>query len=204
MTVIVLPKMPFDTVYKPRPLQFGVDQTPDGGGRSDRILRPGDRWVLEVVPPKLDYVCAMGLLADLRAAAGGTVRLRWPQPGLTVPRKRPDVRVQGASQVGTQLSVNGGFRNMALRKGQFISLMPEVVPGRVQRFLHQLRAEVRFDAAGEADLALCEMLRFPMPDNAPIEVFEPEIEGTLALGGTPYDLGVLDDVDLSFTITERQ
>lgn len=205
MSAILLPDLPGQTTYTPRPRRFGVDQTPEGGGREDRLTRMGTRWSIDVKLPPMDYVLAMPLLAALADAEGQTVLLPWPQPGLVMRGRSGEVRVKGAGQTGKTLAVDGGGVGYPVRAGQFFSLKVDIGGGAFQRFLHQKdQTAARFDEAGEALLRFSPMLRLSPPDNTLVEIELPMIEGFLSLSGDPYDLGQIEDVGLGFTVSERE
>lgn len=193
MTVVTLPTDP-----APRKMSIGIvsaanDLTSAINSSDQEIDRKGTRFALTFEMPPMSYVKGMTWSALRRK--GVTVLMRVHQPGLVIPAAGTP-RVKGGGQGGLSLLIDGLPAGYQLRQGQFVSV---IVSGR--RYLHSLAAAVTANGSGEATLSLEQMIRFPPPENAVVEIDQPMIEG-LARDVQDAEVGVDRLVYLAFTVRE--
>jgi hypothetical protein len=106
--MIQLPTVPRGTTLKPKLIRYGGDLTSSLGGPTQRIVRLGSRYAVEVGLPSLDAVCgAEWVSCALQAEAlGDTLGLAMPQ---TVPYVGNPNNVKGTGTAGTpNVSITGG------------------------------------------------------------------------------------------------
>lgn len=151
----------------------GVMRSPLGA--SQRILRLGSRWSLQVTtPPMVIEPTGRQWAARLAMALddGALVRVRQPSRRSGMPAA--GVTVGAAVAAGRAVRLVGLPANYSFGGGEWISF---VVGG--QRYLDQLRGSYQADGSGEALIGLVNLIREPIPAGAIAEVAEPKIEGTI-------------------------
>lgn len=169
--------------------------SPAFGGDEQEIRRKGGRYALTFQMPPMTYVTSMDW--DDLMCEGDTVLMRVFQPGFDTGAPGTPL-VNGASQAGTSLIVDGLTPHHVIRKGQFLN----VVTGG-QHFLYRTAAEVVASALGAATITLRTMLRRPPADNDVVKLAEPMIEGFVRDLGE-YVVGPDRLVGLQFTVRERE
>lgn len=158
------------------------------------IRRKGSRYALTYRMPVMTYVQSMDW--DDLMSEGDLVRMPVHQPGFGTGAPGAP-RVNGASQSGTALVVDGLTPQYVIRKGQFVSI---ATAG--QLFLYRVKSEVVANSSGQATLSLRTMLRRPPADNDVIEIAQPLIEGFVRDLGE-WKVGADRLVGLQFIVRER-
>ena len=150
------------------------------GGASQIVNRPGARCQCQVQLPPMAATDARKWFAGLTAALfeGGRFTLR--QVGLTI----GSPLVNGASQVGQTLVIDGGGASYAYKAGQCISI---TTGGK--KYLYPLAADGALNGLGAGSVLLAVPLRATPADNDAVEFVAPVIEGSVEL----------DDAHLPFT-----
>lgn len=107
--------------------------------------------------------------------------------------------VNGASQAGNALTIDGLTAGYGYRAGQMVSV---IVSSR--RFVHQVRASGRANGSGQATIAIEPALRVTPADNGTVEIGRPFIEGLLdEAPGWAFDVDTLVR-GFAFAITEAR
>ncbi|CAN7168113.1 hypothetical protein [Brevundimonas sp. LjRoot202] len=179
----------------PRIVSLRNDVTSLIGGNRQRNQRKGDHYRVRFQMPPLSYGEALEWRSLL--SAGDTVVMTLPQPGVD-PDPVGTPLVNGADQLGTTLVVDGLTPQLAIRKGQMLSIFTN---GRY--WTYGIDADVIADAAGAATLTLEVMIRTLHADNDPIELAEPKIEGFASVDDDSWTLDENGYIRLAFEIEER-
>ncbi|MFA5989679.1 MAG: hypothetical protein WC803_08750 [Sphingomonas sp.] len=195
---VLLPSTPGTARIVPQLVDFGSIVTPPLGGEQQRLNRLGNRWALTVqLPPMKIEPAGREWAAALNEGVTEGVVFAFPQvdfdvgtPGATL--------VNGGSQTGSTINLDGFSANYPIRKGQFFSV---IIGGR--RFLYQSRADIAATAGGTVALAITPMIRKSPADNAVCEFAAPMIEGFLQGQGNQWTVDLARTVGLEFTIFER-
>lgn len=195
MSVLTLPT-------SPTPASMGIalvsaknTLSPAFGGDEQDIQRKGSRYALTFAMPPMTYLTSMDW--DDLMAEGDTVLMRVFQPGFD-PGAPGTPLVNGASQSGTSLIVDGLTPYYVIRKGQFLS----VVTGG-QHFLYRAASEVVANSDGAATIPLRTMLRRSPANNDVVKIAEPMIEGFVRDLGE-YTVAANHLVGMQFTVRERE
>jgi len=183
---VALPLLPKQATVAPRLLRFGGDLLSALGGPTQRIVRMGSRFSVDVQLPTLDAECAGRWVAALLQAdtLGQTVSLIVPQLG--------DGKVVGAA-TGTgnagasSLAISGGAN---LKAGLLFSFQ---AGGRF--YLHQVTNIVSATEVGIAPL-----LRVGINGLA-LDFATPKVEGFVE--ETAWSVEFLRFVGQSFSLTEN-
>lgn len=199
MSTILLPDRPAPRIFTPRPVTKGSDLIPILGGVDIAYNRVGDKWAVTFDLPPMTHERATVWGARLARGRNGSVRMRIPQPGISIRGNPGSVTVNGASQAGSTLNVENGRQNFLLREGQWITVE---TGGR--GFLYNIGEEVRFGAGGTAALSIDPMIRRSPADGDSVEILNPYIEGRLEGREAGWTLDVAMTNGLSFTIVERE
>jgi hypothetical protein len=195
---VTLPTSPFYADYRAFAVSSGGIEASPLGGTSQNILRPGDRWGLEVsLPPMGAGDVALNWVAALNLGRTESVITEFPQIGL-LPGTPGPIRVNGPGQSGMVLNVDGATANYVARSGAFFSF---VKGGRT--YLHQVYNNQNFSAGGVAALTLVNPLRVQPDDNALIEFVAPKIEGWLESNQSGWAVDRLRTYGLTFTVVEK-
>lgn len=195
MSVLTLPTDPSPASMGIALVSAGNILTPAFGGDEQEIKRKGTRYALTFQMPPMTYLTSMGW--DDLMAEGDTVLMRVFQPGFFTGNPGTPL-VNGGSQSGTSLIIDGLTPGHFLSKGQFISVVTSS-----QRFLYRLAAGVTANGSGQATLTLRTMLRRSPADNDVVEIAQPMIEGFVRDMG-PWTVGADRLVGLQFTVRERE
>lgn len=191
-----LPTTPGAIEFTPRLITSRTENSPAFGSSDQRFARMGSRYAFDVKLEPQDSTAAMDWI-DIETESETCV---WPVPLLDLdPGTVGAPRIDGAGQTGSTLNLKGLTPNLWIRKGQWLSVITSD-----RRYLYRARATIIADAAGEASLPLCTLLRVPHADEDVVELAEPKIEGFVTL---PEDAWRIQGEDrliwLSFTIKER-
>lgn len=195
---VILPPLPALAAFTPSLLSYVSDLNGPLGGPTQRLLRLGDRWKVDVVLAPLERGDADAWLAILMAAARDTAVLTWPQPDDGVGNPGAPV-VDGAGQAGMTINLRGLTPGYNLNVGQMFSL---ISGGR--RYVHMVTALSVANGSGMASVAITPMLRAQPADGDTVEVVQPNIEGLIATESLnlPYGAGGMTQV--KFTLTEQR
>ena len=169
---VILPSTPSPAEFEIIQVGNFVDQVPPLGGVTSRISRLGDRFQANVVYPPMKYADAMAWFAALATAMSDTVLLPIIQPEFTVGTVGTPL-VNGGSQSGATINLDGFAANYAAKAGQFFSHI-----GSTQRYLYMLTADKTATAGGvAASTAIWPNIQSSPADNAALEFTTPILEG---------------------------
>lgn len=173
MTAVPLPSLTRPWKVDLGYLDFGVDAVPPRGGVPQRVAMLGSRHMATFSTlPGLDANCGAALMAAFKKAraTGVTITVQWPQPTFSTSIGTP--LVNGASQSGTSLIIDGLTAGITLKADRTFSM---TVSSR--SYLYCLTDDVTANGSGQATLSLDCMLRASPADNAALEFHTPLIEG---------------------------
>lgn len=192
----VLPAYPGALSISPRLITSRTENMPAFGTPDQRFTRMGSRYAIEVKLEPMREAEAMDWV-DLETESDTCL---WPIPLVDFePGPTGAPKVKGAGQSGSSLDLDGLTPQLAIRKGQWLSVVTSS-----RRYLYRTSAEAIVDADGEVTLPLTTLLRVPHADNDVVEIEEPKIEGFVTL---PDDAWRMDGADqliwLTFTIKEN-
>lgn len=191
-----LPIWPAPARMVPRLLTARNDLSPAFGGPTNRFARMGSRYALDVEMPPMKNIDAQDW-ADIDDEAA-TCILLIPQPGIDTGAPGSPL-VNGGSQAGSSLILNGVTPQYALRKNQWLTI---ITGG--QRFSYRAKSAVVADAAGNLVVPLRTMLRVSPTNNDVVEIAEPKIEGYVTVTEDAWSVDSAHIVALTFSITERE
>lgn len=176
---------------------YGGLLAPPLGGPVQKLNRLGNRFYLDVTLPPMTYADGMAWIAALiRAQTAGAI-FPWPQPGLVIgPPGTP--LVNGGSQLGTSLVMDGYLASYSVLAGQFFNIIHS---GR--RYLH-LFAAAGMASSGALTATIAPMLRVSPTDNDVIDISTPKIEGFLDGNERSWTISTARHVGLQFRITEAE
>lgn len=195
---IVLPSSPGYQSYDILPIDFGGLVTPPLGGPQQRLNRLGNRWGVTVRLPRMRQESqGRTWIAALVEGLQEGVILRWPQTGFA--NAVNDCLVNGASQIGSTLNIDGITPGVTARYGQFLDV--SVSGGRT---LYMVRADTVANASGQMALPISPMIRKSPADNAQVIFTQPAIEGFLQDNRPAWTVDVARTIGLEFTVFERQ
>ncbi len=192
--IVPLPTTPAPADVTFTPVSFATDMTGPLGGPTQRVLRGGDRFRLELGWGPLAYDDARVFLARLMRAAASPLAVEFPQRGLKP--ASPGALVVATGSTPNTLAVSGGTPGFPLKEGQFFHLASG---GR--RWIHQLQQDVTLDGSGAAALPINPLLRVAPAVGDATEWVHPILEGFVDQGWT-WNLQMMVRVGLKFSITE--
>lgn len=196
---IALPASPYPAMFTPRRVSYSNDLTSPLGGDTQRLLRLGSRWAVDVVLPQMTRADAEYWLGPLIAAERDTALLNWKQPPAGVGTPGAPV-VNGAGQTGATLNLSGLTPGYNLNIGQFFSF---VTGGR--RYVQMVTSLSVADGSGHAAASVWPLLRVSPADGDTVEISQPKIEGLISnFDSFPIDVWNAEVVNLKFTITEQK
>lgn len=193
---VLLPGCPLPDTATPRILSVRNELRSASGGSLQRLARKGSKYAFDFVLPRMGYADSlawMGLRSEV-----GLVVMAVPQHDLDLGAPGLDVRVNGAGQIGSSLSVDGVQPNYVMRQGQFLT---HLIPTRPRR-IYCCRETVTADALGRLTIPLETMLGWPPADNDQIQIADPTIEGFPVLDPGAWSTDFGREVGLSFSIEE--
>lgn len=201
MTAVPLPNLTRIWQAQPRLVDFGIDATPPLGGVAQRITRLGSRWAVTFSDiPAFTQDAGRALLGAIfkARATGSTVSVAWPQPLYDASIGSP--LINGASQGGTSLAIDGMPANARIKPGWFS------VTASGRSYLYFATDETTANASGViAALPIAPMLRASPADNAPLNFYAPVIEGFIQGNTDAWTLDMLVTIGIpSLTIQEVQ
>jgi hypothetical protein len=126
------------------------------------------------------------------------VRIPWPLQGFD-PGLPGDIRVNGASQSGRSLIVDGATPNYVFREGQFFSIETAS-----QHYMYMVTGEVIANGSGAATLAIEPMLRTAPADNDVCHFGKPMIEGFIMGDQFQWEMALADFVGMAFDVVEAE
>jgi len=169
---VSLPSTPSPAEFEIIQVGNHVDQVPPLGGVTQRLSRLGDRFQARVTYQPMKYADAMAWFAALAKAMSDTVLLPIIQPEFTVGSVGTPL-VNGGSQSGSTINLDGFSANYAAKAGQFFSHI-----GAAQRYLYMLTADKTATAGGvAASTAIWPNIQSAPLDNAVLEFTTPILEG---------------------------
>ena len=196
MAVLTLPTLPRQTDYElalfPEPRELS---SPTGDGVDQRIAG-FQRHILTVTIPAVRYdPCGAALIADLSRATD-KVALVVPEPGVTQDGYGTPL-VNGASQSGSVLKIDGLTNGVVIPKGKLLSISTNS-----RRYLYRTTAEKTANSSGEInDLPIWPPLRISPANNDAVTLNKPMIEGfATVLRG--HGLRRIGATDAQFSIRE--
>jgi hypothetical protein len=196
MPVVELPAWASPNGLSPSLIDYGAILRPSTGAAVQRVDRLGSRYKAAFTfPPFTDSAQARVIVS--RLIRGKRMGLRVALP-LVAPQPLGPASVDGAGQAGTTLAVRGLLPGALMREGYWLS----VVRADGQCFLHNVAAQSIADADGRASLVLSEMLRWPFPDAARVELARPVIEGFVDGDEQAWSMSVERFVSIEFTVEE--
>jgi hypothetical protein len=195
--MIDLPDHPTPVTATPALVDFGAFLTPALGGPIQRVERMGSRFRISVsMPPLPNVETGRQWVARLVRGKQEGVRMEWPLLGFD-PGTPGAIKVNGSSQTGRTLNVDGGTPNYVAREGQFFSLETAG-----QHFLYMVSGQTVFSATGTAALPIEPMLRRSPTDNDLCHFGRPMVEGFIMGDEFAWEMALADFVALSFDILE--
>lgn len=199
MTALSLPTLPTIWQARPRLVQFNARLTPTLGGAEQRVQRMGTRFAVDLAFAALTPTCARALLGVILKAQslGSTVITPFPQPAPTTALGTP--LVNGASQAGSSLIIDGLTAGVTVKAGLFFSM---TISSR--NYLHAVTDDVTANGSGQATLSIAPMLRATPADNAALSFTAPKIEGFLPDTAAEWTLEMLTNSGFSLSIQEMQ
>ncbi|MDO1559829.1 hypothetical protein Q0812_10365 [Brevundimonas sp. 2R-24] len=193
---VVLPTLPLGSQTNISIQSNAIDLLATFGGPSQRTSRLGDRWTIEVTCRPMRYAQAAGFIAKLIQGLAERVLVAIPQPGLEIGNPGTPL-LKGAGQSGRTLQADGFTPGYVIQAGQYFSL----VQGG-QRYLHQVTDAATANGSGEVELSIYPMLKVSPSDNATLEFAAPKLEGFLQGNRQAWTIGLVENVGLSFAVTE--
>ena len=197
MAAVELPDSPGPRSVSWQSLDFGGRLQGPLGGAAQRVNRLGNRWRVEVEMPVLTARQAREWSAALMQALRLGVVWKIIQPD--TPTGSPgSPLVDGASQSGTSLVIDGLTPSYAYRVGQFISI---IISG--QRYVYQLSESGKAATDGSATLSVEPPLRVPPNDGDTVEIAQPYLQGLIEAPSWMLDVDRLGK-GFSFAIEEQR
>lgn len=197
--MIDLPSHPAPAAAQPALIDFGGFLSPALGGPIQRIERMGNRFRISVtMPPMPSAKLGRSWVRALIQGKQEGARMAFPMMGFE-PGFPGNVLVNGASQSGRTLVVDGTTPNYVFREGQFFSI---VTNGK--HHLHMVTAEVIANASGQATLPIEPMLRVPPANNDVCHFANPMIEGFIIGDEQAWSMGLGNFISLGFDLVERE
>jgi len=194
--MIDLPDYPAPASAQPAMIDFGGTLTPSLGGPVQRINRMGSRTRLSVSMPPMNKANARKWVNRLMRGKSEGVRMPFPlldfNPGLP-----GSVLVNGASQSGSSLIVDGATPNYPFREGQPFSVLTGG-----KHYLHWVTAETIASNTGTATMPIVPMLRLSPADNSVCYFGRPMIEGFILGEEWSWQMSVEHIVGIEFVISE--
>jgi hypothetical protein len=197
--MIDLPDYPSPQGAEPALVDYGTLLTPTLGGPVQRIERMGNRWRISVTMPPMvnDGLKREWLSALVRGKQEGA-RMEFPLMGFTpLPAGTPVV--DGASQSGRTLSIEGATANLVVRDGQFFSIETGG-----QHYLYMNVGQTILDGTGAGDLTIEPMLRVSPADGDTIHMAKPMIEGFIRGEEQMWQISLGNILGLAFDLVESE
>jgi hypothetical protein len=197
--MIDLPETPAPNGATAALIDFGSFLTPPLGGPVQRIDRLGTRLKLTVSLPPLRSA-KEGRIWVSRLIRGKLEGARMPWPLLDFDPGAPgNVLVNGASQAGSSLIVDGATANYVFREGQFFSIETNGV-----HHIHKVAEETLANSSGQATLPITPMIRVSPANNDVCHFGKPMIEGFIQGSELAWEMALGGFLGLSFEIHEAE
>lgn len=191
------------TAQRPREIEyFHVSQRSDLtaiiGGSTQRRERTGSRGGVMVALPAMTAEDALPWQRRLKVSAD-TVVLELPQPGITIGSPGSPL-VNGGSQTGTSLIIDGGAAGYTFKEGQLVAFSVSSLI-----YCYEVAADVTLNGSGAGTLTFSQPIRRSPADNAALIINPAKIEGFVELEGGALAVSV-DRImaGCSFKIVERE
>lgn len=175
-----------------------IQATPSLGGQTQRLARMGDRFTYKVTARAMNYAQGAQVVSYLVAGMNDLVVCPVAQPSLAIGSPGTPL-VNGASQAGSSLILDGLTANYAFQPGQYVSI---VTGG--QHFLHMVTSAETANGSGQVTIPIKPMLRVSPADNDVVEIAQPNIEGFLSGTSQNWTIDLVQSIGLTFSITESQ
>jgi hypothetical protein len=179
-------------------LDKSLTQRSAGPGRTNRVLRKGSRYRVQVSMGPFYAEEGRDYVADLIAAKTEGLQisypLQWSQSGCG------SLVVDGDGQGGTSLAVKGGTPGFMVRKGFWLS----IENGDGEHYLHNVKAPVRLDADGEGVLEISPELRFPFDDGDKVHMAKPMVQGFVEGDEWGWEVAASMTLPIVFTLEEYE
>lgn len=171
--MIDLPVSPAPSAVAWELVDFGGTLQGPLGGAAQRVNRLGGRWRCEVALPPMKSAQAREWAVTLARALREGARWKIVQADLQ-PGSPGTTLVNGASQSGDSIAIDGFTANYTLRIGQFFSILTSS-----QRYVYQAAASGRANSSGQLTVEIEPPLRVEPADNDTVEMGVPYVEGLL-------------------------
>ena len=170
MAVIELPSFAVPSTVAPAFVDAGFTQR--GVQSDDYIPRKGGRYQIAFTFGPYDAERARVMIARLIAGKQGGLRVKLPVLHNQAIGGTP--RLNGAVTGGRVIALDGLLPNAVLGEGFWLSLVKD---GR--HYLHSIGVGGTANGSGELSIELNELLRESFPDNTPVNIAQPQIEGLI-------------------------
>jgi hypothetical protein len=195
--VITLPTTPLYNAASPALISQAADLVSPLGGATQRILRLGSRFSIDVTYPAMKYADGRQFLARMIRAEASPVAVAFPQRGFAVGAPGAPV-VDGAGQTGGVLAIRGATAGYVFSEGQFFGF---VSGGR--RYVHLIVSDQVVAGDGAATLGIAPLMRVSPADGDVLEM-TPILEGFIQFVGKklPWTIEMVRRVGVKFTVVE--
>ena len=197
--IVTLPNCPVPGDATLSLVSYATEMTGPLGGPTQRVIRVGSRFRLDLSYPPMPYDEGRQFLSRLNRAEASPVAIGFPQRGLHPVYPGPLV-VNGAAVApinsGGQLGVRAGTPAAEFLDGQFFH-----VASGGRRWVHQVVGDTVLDATGSATIGVVPLLRFVPQDGDALEFVNPLLEGFVARGWN-WSVEMLNRVGLKVSVTE--
>jgi hypothetical protein len=195
--MIDLPETPAPMGGQASILDFGAILAPPLGGPLQKVERLGSRFKVSFqMPPMRGDDGRAWLSALLRGKREGA-RIKFPLLDFD-PGAPGSPLVNGASQAGLLLDVDGATANYVFRNGQPFSIFTGS-----RHYLHFVTAETIANSSGvAADLPIFPALRKSPADNSPLYFHKPMVEGFILGDEWGWQMALDHNLGFQFEIME--
>ena len=169
--MITLPADAVPNSASPRLKDNNLIQRPATGGAAILIVRPGSRFIVDMVFPPMPADKARVVTARLVRAKRQGLRVEFPLLVSQGNAGNPVVNGSGAN--GISLPLRGLVAGYVIKEGYWL----HVVDGNGQYFLHQVAADVVVPGDGIVTLTVDPPLRTVLVDGNAVNISNPVVEG---------------------------
>lgn len=156
------------------------------------MSRSGDRWACTVTTPPMKGANRAIMRAFVASLRGQTNRVvLGDHSHVKRGTQAANVLVNGGSQTGTTLAVDGGTSSATLLAGDYIG---------VGSYLHMVTADATFNGSGQATLTISPPLRSSPADNSTVNITAPTARFVLTgnTAGWSNQVGGISQFSLEF------
>ena len=198
--IISLPASPRYNAGTPYLLSQAADLTSPLGGATQRVLRLGSRFGIDVVYPAMTYSDGQAFLARMIAAEAAPVAIEFPQRGFSPGGPGAPI-VNGNGQTGGQLALRGVTVGYAFVEGQFFDF---TYTGDGRRYVHIVTDGGIAAGDGTVTLGIAPLMRVSPNDGDPLEVGAPMLEGFIQFASKklPWTIEMVRRVGVKFSVVE--